>query len=274
MSKPDLFIDPIPMNLVWNDPNANLQAMRSEITSRLKKSAQIDSKNRIFVFPELTLTGFVTENPELSALEREHEAVQGVRNLASEFKTSIVFGFPERQEGVGSPWNTLVFIDPMGRELGDYQKMHLFTAGSPSEHSTYEAGTSGTIIEFQGWKIAFGICFDLRFPQLFQAYARESADLVILPACWVGGPGKSHQFQTLSAAHAIAGQYYFLSVNRAGSDPHFPYEGEALLYSPRGEQIEGDSPYKLTEEALLQARKLSVRVSDRESYPVVKSVNE
>jgi omega-amidase len=272
MSKADLFIDPVPLNLVWNDPGANLNAMRSEITSRLKKSPKIDSKNRIFVFPELTLTGFVTLDSDKSALDREHEAVQGALDLAREFQTSIVFGFPERQNG--APWNTLIFIDPTGRELGDYQKIHLFTAGSPSEHSTYEAGTSGTMIEFQGWKIAFGICFDLRFPQLFQAYARESADLVILPACWVGGPGKSHQFQTLSAAHAIAGQYYFLSVNRSGSDPHFPYEGEALLYSPRGEKIEGETPYKLTEEALLQARKLSVRASDQESYPVIKSVNE
>jgi omega-amidase len=192
--------------------------------------------------------------------------------LAREFQTAIVFGFPEKQNG--APWNTLIFVDPTGRELGDYQKIHLFTAGSPSEHSTYEAGTSGVMIEFQGWKIAFGICFDLRFPQLFQAYARENVDLVILPACWVGGPGKSHQFQTLSAAHAIAGQYYFLSVNRSGSDPHFPYEGEALLYNPRGVKIEGDAPYQLKESVLLEAKKLSVRASDQENYPVVMSEHE
>jgi omega-amidase len=272
MSKPDLYLDPVPLNLVWKDPLANLKAMRIEIAARLKKAPQIASQNRIFVFPELTLTGFVTENPGENALDREHEAVRGVKDLAREFHTAIVFGFPERQQG--APWNTLIFVDPSGEELGDYQKIHLFTAGSPSEHTTYEAGTSGVMIEFQGWKIAFGICFDLRFPQLFQAYARENADLVILPACWLSGPGKSHHLQTLSAAHAIAGQYYFLSVNRSGSDPHFSFEGEALLYSPKGERAEGDGPYKLTESALLETRKLLVRPSDQESYTIVKTLRE
>jgi omega-amidase len=272
MSKSDLFLEPVALNLVWKDPQANVKAMRAEIAQRLQKSPEVSSQDRIFVFPELTLTGFVTTDPGSSALHREDQAIQSVHDLAKEFKTAIVFGFPERQEGPRAhvPWNTLIFVDPSGEELADYQKIHLFTAGSPSEHTTYEAGTSGVIVEYRGWKIAFGICFDLRFPPLFSEYAKEGADLVILPACWVGGAGKSHQLQTLSAAHAIAGQYYFLSVNRSGEDPNFKFEGETLVYSPKGELLKGEAPFRISDSVLQEARKLSVRPSDRPDYLVLK----
>jgi 5-aminopentanamidase len=274
-SKPDLYLDPVPMDLVWGDPWANVKRMREEITQRLHHAAkhhpEIGSEDRIFVFPEMTLTGFDTAHAETVALDRNTEVVQSVHALARELKTAIVFGFPERGASK-RPVNTLLFIDSSGEEVADYQKMHLYTGslpGAPSEPEMFDGGKAGVIVEYHGWKIGLAICFDLRFPQLFHAYAEEGADLVLQIASWIPGPLKSYQFQTLSAAHAIMGQYYFLSVNRSGHDAAFTFEGEALVYSPKGERLSGEAPFRISEIALHEARTLAVRASDQESYPVV-----
>jgi predicted amidohydrolase len=274
--KADLYLDPVPMDLAWQNPRENIRRMRAEIESRLSARPELASESRLFVFPETTLTGFVTASAKDHALKRDGEEVEAVRALARELKTAIVFGFPEdtakepNHLGARALTNTLLFLDPKGRELADYQKIHLFTAGvTPTEDQIFQGGQAGVIVEYRGWKIGLAICFDLRFPGLFHEYAREGAELVILPACWIPGPGKSYQFQTLSAAHAIMGQYYFLSLNRSGQDPAFVYEGEALLYAPTGEKLTDRFPFQLTEDRLLQSRKLSVRASDQESYPVI-----
>jgi omega-amidase len=269
--KPDLYLDPVPMDLAWEDPWANVKRMREEITHRLKKSPEIESEDRIFVFPEMTLTGFDTTHAEKVALERNSEVIESVGALARELKTAIVFGFPERGASK-RPVNTLLFVGSDGTEVADYQKMHLYTGAlpaAPSEPEMYDPGKTGVIAEYRGWKIGLAICFDLRFPQLFHAYAEEGADLILQIASWIPGPLKSHQFQTLSAAHAIMGQYYFLSVNRSGHDAAFAFEGEALVYSPKGERLAGDAPYRISEIALHEARNLVIRPSDHETYPVV-----
>src|SRR6185437_10212011 len=104
----------------------------------------------------------------------------------------------------------------------------------------------------------------------FQAYAREGSDLVILPACWVGGPGKADQFRILSAARAIEGQFFFAALNRSGRDPSYTYEGDVWCFSPQGEAlVESRTGFDLDSARLEAARKLSVRESDRDEYPVV-----
>jgi predicted amidohydrolase len=165
--------------------------------------------------------------------------------------------------------NTVLLVSPSGEDLADYQKTHLYTVGKPPESESYQSGRTGTLVLYRGWKIGFGICFDLRFPALFQAYAQSEADLVILPACWLGGPGKSAQFKTLSSARAIEGQYFFAALNRSGKDPFSFYEGEALCFLPKGESLLAKNGFDLDPALLDEARKLKVRPSDLEEYPIV-----
>lgn len=269
MSKLPLHLDLIPMDLAWGDPGENLRRMETAIAARLKASPQIPPSERIFVFPEVALTGFVTENTEAVSISRLGPEVQSVRELAKKYSTAVVVGFPERVEGQKKPFNTVLFISPEGDDLADYQKMHLYTATTPPESDGYQRGSSGSILCYRGWKIGFAICFDLRFPGMFLSYAQDGVDLVILPACWIGGPGKSYQLRTLSAARAIEGQYFFAALNRSGQDPAATYEGEVLCYGPRGEQLTESCGFSLDPEFLDAARKLRVRASDLEEYPVV-----
>jgi predicted amidohydrolase len=272
-SKLELHLDLIPLDLAWSDPKTNVSRMEAAISERLKENPAIDSRSRIFVFPELTLTGFVTTEPEKAALERGDTNVTAVLALAEKYQVAVVFGFPERS-GEMKPYNTLLLVDPKGRIVADYQKIHLFTVGNPSEAEVYEAGDAGTLVRYRGWNIGFGICFDLRFSGLFHAYAKNETDLIILPACWLGGSGKARQFLSMSSAHAITGQCFFAALNRSGNDPHYSFEGDVLCFSPKGEPVVNRSGFDLNPSLVEDARKLQVRPSDREEYPVLAVLDE
>lgn len=229
-----LQVHPISLDLQFRNVSANIDAIESAIrmdTSRSDRS--------IFVFPELTLTGFVTLNPQAVALSKESPALMRLCEVAKRYRVAIIAGFIEAPtEPSKKPSNTTLFISRDGAIIGRYKKIHLFTKGRPSEAETFEAGETPLLVEYLGHRVAIGVCFDIRFPSLFQFYARNGADLLIVIACWVSGENKSVQFQTLTRAHAITSRAYMVAVNRKGSDPHFSYDGENLAYDPAGAAIE------------------------------------
>jgi predicted amidohydrolase len=259
-----LEIAAIPLDLAWQDPDTNVERMRAALSG-----LPTPSTPRITVFPELTLTGFTTVDPAKMALKSQDPRVLAAAALASEFKTALVFGFPEICED-GRVRNALVFVDEKASVCAKYHKLHLFTQGATPECSTYSAGKTPVSVEYQGWKIGLGVCFDLRFPELFRAYAKAGTHLNILSACWVGGPTKRDQFQALSKAQAILTQSFQVSLNRRGSDPFCSYEGEALVYGPRGEtlaEIQNRDTLTDLDPALLEgARKLEILPSLKTEY--------
>lgn len=260
----DLRIAPVALDLAWNDPEKNLELIDGELTRRLER-AQGPSEAHLFLFPELTLTGFVTQDPKILSLD--HPAVKELQGLAAKHKTALVAGFPERAEKA-KPRNAAVLIDPGGRIAASYRKLHLFTLGRSPESAHYDAGDAGLIVDYRGWKLAFAICFDIRFSRLFHEYARAGADAILVPSCWVGGPHKSEQYRTLNSAHAILTQAYVAAVNRSGKDPFYEYDGSEYVFSPFGEQLYRGAAVRLDRAELDKARSLAVRPSDRADYPL------
>jgi predicted amidohydrolase len=256
-----LSVIPVSLELEWNDPDENLR----RIEKALDAAPAAEPESRLFVFPELTLTGFVTGKPLHLTLEGPE--VRRLRDIAKNHHVAIVAGFPEHNPASKEkPFNTLVLIDAKGKIVASYRKVHLFTFGKRPESDVYSAGDHPVMCELRGWKIGLATCFDLRYAAQFLAYAKEKADLIVLPACWVDGPHKTRQFEVLSAAQAVLTQAYFVSVNRSGADPEFNYDGRAYVHSPMGEQLYTGEPVELTPESLEQARKIVVRPSDRAHY--------
>jgi len=254
----------IPLDLVWQDPNANLARME-EALGKLPPA----HGPRLVVFPELTLTGFTTVNPLQSALDSDSPILAQARGLARQFKTSILFGFPEKMAS-GKVRNALCYINRDGIEIGRYHKLHLFTQGAHPETATYEPGDTPIFVEDGEWRIGLSICFDLRFPELYRAYQKAACDLIVLSACWVGGPTKNDQFLALSAGGAVASQSFVVALNRTGTDPFCTFEGEAYVHGPRAEALarnQNQTTFVMLDPALLQAaRGLSVQPSLKERY--------
>ena len=245
------------MDLDWKNPARNLETLEEVLKTAISALSGVSPGECLFVFPELTLTAFVTRDPSQLAVARDAPSLKRVAELARTYKTAIVAGWIEKNPArPEKPFNALSVWGPDGTMLTSYRKQHLFTKGNPSEAETFEAGSENTILSYRGFKIGLSICFDLRFPKLYQKYALSGVDAIICAACWVGGPHKSLQIQALSRAQAILTRSYFVSVNRTGRDPFFEYEGEALAYSPVGEELKTLMPVELSHATIDAARTL------------------
>lgn len=269
MKRAPLHVQPVPLDLAWGDPRENLRRVEAAVRRGLAAAPSVSPQSRIFLFPELTLTAFVTKNPSSFRLKPMDAELRALGSIARRHGTALVAGFPERNpRRPGRPFNTVAFFDPSGRLAASYRKTHLFTLGAQPETASYSAGEGGLVFDYRGWRIAFAVCFDIRFSRLFHAYARAGADLVLAPACWVGGPHKTYQFKTINSAHAVLTQAYVAAVNRSGKDPAYAYDGSAYVFSPFGEDVLKRGPCALDPAELERCRALKVRPSDKRDYPV------
>lgn len=142
-------------------------------------------------------------------------------------------------------YNTSVVFNPAGEEVGRYRKIHLFDIHTPDgmrygESDAVAAGTETVVVDVGGFKLGLSVCFDLRFPELFQELARKGADVMVLPAAFTLQTGKDH-WEVLCRARAIETQSYFLAAAMvgqfdSGGETRHTY-GHSLVCDPWGHVI-------------------------------------
>jgi len=166
-----------------------------------------------------------TREEKLAASEvlRAGPAYALAAELAAKHGVFIHAGsFLERNAGGDGLSNTTVVFDRQGREIALYRKIHMFDVVTPDgaayrESALFTPGTELATYEAEGLKFGCAICYDLRFPALFQALASRGVDAFVLPAAFTLLTGKDH-WEVLCRARAIETQSYFLAPAQIG--PH------------------------------------------------------
>ena len=144
----------------------------------------------------------------------------------------------------------LVF-SPEGKQIANYHKIHLFDVdvedekGSYKESDTFIAGQSPQIAQLDDVKLGLSICYDLRFPELFQHYMAENCQIMTVPSAFTYQTGKAH-WEILLRARAIETQSFILAANQVGvhEDGRRTW-GHSMIVDPSGEilaQVTGDEP--------------------------------
>ena len=135
--------------------------------------------------------------------------------------------------------STLVF-DPAGRQVARYDKIHLFGfrkgAETYDEAETIEAGAPVPVaFDTPFGRVGLGICYDLRFPELFRALG--PVDLLVLPAAFTETTGRAH-WEILLRARAIENQCYVLAAAQGGRHPTGrETHGNSMVVDPWGEVL-------------------------------------
>lgn len=213
------------LDLAWEDPESNRARARTMLAGLR------GIKGGIVILPEMFPTGF-TMNAALATEPDPAPTLTYFSSLALEWGVCVVGGFAGRggQGPSGVPRNEAVAVDPRGRVLARYSKLHPF---SPiGEHERYFAGDRIEIFEWQGLKWAVFICYDLRFPEIFRRAALEGVEAFIVIANW---PAKRvEHWLALLRARAIENQAWVIGVNRTGRDPEFTYPGRSVVIDPQG----------------------------------------
>lgn len=133
-------------------------------------------------------------------------------------------------------YNSLVVYGPDGRRVGRYDKIHLFGFHRGDEHydegASIVAGQQPLVIDTPFARIGFGICYDLRFPELFRGM--DHIDLLITPAAFTVPTGRDH-WELLCRARAVENLCYLLAPAQAGHHPSGRRTyGHSMLVDPWG----------------------------------------
>ena len=141
--------------------------------------------------------------------------------------------------------NTTLVFDRMGREIARYRKIHMFDITTPDgqayrESASFKPGDAVVTYPCEGLTIGCSICYDIRFPDLFQALAEQGADMIALPAAFTLATGKDH-WEVLCRARAIETETYFCAAAQtgthiSGNEPRQTF-GHSLVADPWGHVV-------------------------------------
>lgn len=179
--------------------------------------------------------------------ERTAEKIPGgslkpFMDLAARKKIFILAGsIIERADEKNKAYNTSVMIDPKGRIQARYRKIHLFDAkirsASFKESKIFKAGTRSVLAKVGEFTIGMSVCYDLRFPDLYQVYRRAGAHLLSIPSCFTQTTGRAH-WEILLRARAVETQTFVLAPNQVGKDARgIVSYGNSMVIGPWGEVL-------------------------------------
>ncbi len=157
---------------------------------------------------------------------------------AAELGLYLVGGSIPEQDGY-EIYNTATLWSPKGELLLKHRKVHLFDVDIPGGITFQESGYLSPgdkieVIETELGVLGLGVCYDLRFPELFRSLALAGAELVLLPGAFNTTTGPSH-WEILIRARAIENTFFLAAC---ASAPHpevdYPTWGNSMAVDPYG----------------------------------------
>jgi omega-amidase len=207
------------------DIDANVMKMR-DFSARAK-----DAGAELIVFPEMADTGYAMPVIRECARPWSEGAVPELQKIARNLSLAIISGVSEREDAV--IYNSQVFIDANGQIVESYRKTHLFTGVPIGEDKCFSPGHELKSFPFGEFRLGLGICYDLRFPEVYRTLALEQeANVFILSSAWPF-PRVEH-FRVLATARAIENQSYLIVSNRVGTDDGITCCGSSAIIDPYG----------------------------------------
>ncbi len=168
---------------------------------------------------------------QLSQLARQHQIYLLVGTLPTQSADPTRFSA-----------SSLLF-GPDGVLLADYQKIHLFDADVSDHTASYREsaatmpGDKVTVADLGVLKAGLAICYDVRFPGLFQLLRQQGMNLLCLPSAFTTVTGAAH-WHTLLRARAIETQSFLLAPAQTGTHANGRQTyGHSLIIDPWGQVL-------------------------------------
>ena len=130
--------------------------------------------------------------------------------------------------------NRSIMISPDGVITATYDKIHMFDVvinadESYQESATYQPGKRAVITPMDDVRVGMTICYDLRFPQLYQDLAKAGASVMLIPSAFTVATGKAH-WEVLLRARAIETGSFVIAAAQTGTHDEGPDGSSRLTY--------------------------------------------
>lgn len=219
-----------------SNPEINIQT-----ADRLLKLAKSQGAE-LAVLPEYWSIMGLRDTDKVAFAEQSGQGVLQtfLAQKAKDLQMTIIGGtIPLKSDDNHKIYNACLVFDPNGKQIARYDKIHLFgfTNGEESyqESNTIQAGNDIVSFDSAIGKVGLGICYDLRFPELFRNMG--ACSLLVLPAAFTYTTGQAH-WEILLRARAIENQCYVLASAQGGThDSGRRTWGNSVLIDPWGKVL-------------------------------------
>ena len=230
---------------------ADNKAANHETAAALIGAAVAADNPALVVLPEMFAYHGMTSEGRRDAGEAipGGETYEFLRNLAVKHATAVHGGSYIERDG-DDFFNTTVVFGPDGGELAKYRKIHLFDVTTPDgrefkESAVFSRGSEIVSYDLDNIRIGCSICYDLRFPELYQKLAKAGSKVIMVPAAFTLMTGKDH-WEVLLRTRAIETETYVVATGMWGPYPDGKGAsyGHSMIVDPWGNVVlripEGD----------------------------------
>lgn len=184
----------------------------------------------------------------------------------------LVGGTVPIRDGSGKVHSASLLFTPEGELAVRYDKIHLFDVGIPGATESYQesattvAGVKPVSAVTPFGHLGLAVCYDLRFPALFQRLGELGMEILVLPAAFTVPTGEAH-WRVLLRARAIEGLCYVIAAAQSGEHPggRRTY-GHSMIVDPWGEiltELDAGPGVIVAELDMMRLRQV------RESFPAL-----
>ena len=192
------------------------------------------------------MSGLLDHNRERArphiVAETDNPVLAAVQEAAARAGVWVAIGSLAVLRDDGRWANRSLLIDAGGNVAARYDKIHMFDVDLASgeswrESSAYAPGDALAVAETPIGRLGLTICYDLRFPALFEALGQARCDAIAIPAAFTVPTGAAH-WHILQRARAIEASAFVIAAAQVGTheDGRTTY-GHSLVIDPWGDVL-------------------------------------
>ncbi|MFM6831206.1 MAG: carbon-nitrogen hydrolase family protein [Novosphingobium sp.] len=174
--------------------------------------------------------------------EADNPVLKAARDVARDLGLWIDLGSLAVLRDDGKWANRGFVIEASGEIAARYDKIHMFdvdlaTGETWRESAAYTPGERVVTVETPLGRLGLAICYDVRFPALFEQLGRLRCDAIRIPAAFTVPTGKAH-WHLMQRARAVEASAWVISAAQGGhhADGRDTY-GHSLAIDPWGDVV-------------------------------------
>jgi deaminated glutathione amidase len=222
-----------------HDVDENLQNVARQIEQAYENKASL------IILPEMFCIMGLSEKDKVAAKETygSGKIQDFLANIARKTGTWIVAGtLPLECDDPDKVYAASLLYDEQGVVVARYDKIHLFDVELSGgdvykESDTTKPGNKGVVVDTPVGKLGLGVCYDVRFPEMFRYLAKQGAEIIALPSAFTARTGQAH-WELLTRSRAVDNFSYVIGAAQGGlhTSGRKTY-GNSLIVDPWGTVI-------------------------------------
>ena len=190
----------------------------------------------VLVLPEVWTCGWDCEKFRKTAQNINNSTVINFLKQAAKTYNCNIIGGSFIEERDNKYYNSCPIIDKNGSLVTIYSKNHLYSYYGCNEGKYITVGESPVMVNLDGVNYGISICYDIRFPEIYRAYRKAGADILVNCAAW--GANKPIPWEMMTKSRAIENQCYMVALTQCGEIRNNEYNlGESRIIDYKGKEL-------------------------------------